>query len=157
MILIQTGVPYSEEALLSGENSRSFKARRRKFFELSFLLFTRYEGRCSRFETSPLGPTLACIAIQRQLDPPRGRPDDADCRQTLALAIAGGRMEYRRRGSSSSTNVMRRRGGLLLQLLLFLACGATSERVLLWEDDFDGDRLNASVWAVNTGNGCDQG
>lgn len=67
-------------------------------------------------------------------------------------------MENRRRGSSSSsTDVMRRRGGLLLQVLLFLACGATSERVLVWEDEFDGDSLDGSVWAVNTGNGCDQG
>ncbi|CAN0038321.1 unnamed protein product [Laminaria digitata] len=52
---------------------------------------------------------------------------------------------------------MRRRGGLFLQLLLFLACGATGERTLVWEDDFDGDSLDSSVWAVNTGNGCDQG
>lgn len=61
-------------------------------------------------------------------------------------------MECRRRA-----NVMRRRGGLFLQLLLFLACGATGERTLVWEDEFDGDSLNGSVWAVNTGNGCDQG
>lgn len=32
-----------------------------------------------------------------------------------------------------------------------------SSTVLVWEDNFDGDSLNETVWSLNTGNGCEEG
>ncbi|CAM9493067.1 unnamed protein product [Scytosiphon promiscuus] len=44
---------------------------------------------------------------------------------------------------------------LFLQVLSLSA--VAGDRVLLWEDNFDGDSLDETVWIVKTGNGCDQG
>lgn len=41
--------------------------------------------------------------------------------------------------------------------LILLAGAAAAEKSLVWEDAFDGDSLDQSVWTVQTGNGCDQG
>lgn len=31
------------------------------------------------------------------------------------------------------------------------------EMAVIWEENFDGDSLNDTVWTLNTGNGCDLG
>lgn len=44
---------------------------------------------------------------------------------------------------------------------LIFACSLlgliAAERSLVWEDTFDGDSLDETVWRLQTGNGCDQG
>lgn len=35
--------------------------------------------------------------------------------------------------------------------------GAHGQSVLVWEDNFNGNSLNDTVWTLDTGNGCDQG
>lgn len=43
-------------------------------------------------------------------------------------------------------------------LLLLITLGVVAgERSLVWEENFDGDGLDETVWTIKTGNGCDQG
>jgi len=46
-----------------------------------------------------------------------------------------------------------------MKLLRLLLCtlSVAGERSLIWEDNFEGDGLDETVWTIKTGNGCDQG
>lgn len=52
--------------------------------------------------------------------------------------------------------------GGVLGLVIAWSCSLVngqvySYTVLVWEDNFDGDSLNETVWRLDTGNGCNQG
>lgn len=42
----------------------------------------------------------------------------------------------------------------ILLVLVFLSCSKEKKRELIWEENFDGETLNESVWNYELGNGC---